>query len=172
MTLAPATRPLNPWIWLGVPIIACVAATLIFAIPLRVLGLQLPEPVFPMVCAFAWALIRPSVLAPFAVLLMGLFLDLYWGGPLGLWGLSLLAGYAAVLGVRNVVAGEGVIALAAGYAVATGLAMAVAIAITWLRTQQVPDLLAVFWQFADTVVLYPFAHALFQRYDDADVRFR
>ncbi len=49
------------------------------------LCLQLPEPVFPMAPAFAWAMIRPSVLAPLVLLVMGLFLDLLWGGPIGLW---------------------------------------------------------------------------------------
>jgi rod shape-determining protein MreD len=141
-------------------------------VPLRIFGLRPPEPVFPMVCAFAWAVIRPSVLAPFAVLGLGLFLDLYWGGPLGLWGLSLLAAYAAVLSVRSVLAGEGFAALWAGYAVATGLAMAAGIAVTLIRTSQIPDLLSLFWQFAATVALYPFAHLLIQRYEDADVRFR
>ena len=172
MTLQPATRPLNPWIWLGVPGVLCGIATLLFAIPVRVFGLQPPEPVFPIICAYAWAIIRPSALAPFAVLGLGLFLDLYWGGPLGLWGLSLLATYAAVLSVRTILSGEGFVALWAGYAVATGLAMAVGVAITLVMAAQVPNLLSMFWQFAATFVLYPFAHALIQRYDDADVRFR
>ena len=44
--------------------------TLIFAIPFRVFSLQLPEPVFCMVPVFAWAVIRPSILAPFAILLL------------------------------------------------------------------------------------------------------
>ena len=86
--------------------------------------------------------------------------------------LSLLATYAAVLSVRTILSGEGFVALWAGYAVATGLAMAVGVAITLVMAAQVPNLLSMFWQFADTVVLYPFAHALIQRYDDADVRFR
>ena len=53
--------------------------TVVFAAPLRVLGLQLPEPVFGLVLAFAWPIIRPSVLAPFVLLAYGLFTDLYWG---------------------------------------------------------------------------------------------
>ena len=71
--------------------------TILFGIPLRVFGLQLPEPVFPMAAAFAWAVIRPSVLAPFAVLLMGLFLDYFWGGPIdGAFGVLLFDGAVAV----------------------------------------------------------------------------
>ena len=75
--------------------------------PFRVFGLRLPEPVFPMVLAFAWAVIRPSMIAPFVLLALGLFLDLYWGGPFGLWALALLAAYAMVLlGVRSIMSGQ------------------------------------------------------------------
>ena len=35
-----------------------------------------------------------------------------------------------------------------------------------------PNLLATFWQLLVTVLLYPFAHRLIARYEDADVRFR
>src|SRR5690606_34643987 len=84
-----AARPLDPWRWLGIPLIHVLAATVLFGIPLRVFSLQLPEPIFPMAVVFAWAVIRPSVLAPGGVLVMGLFLDLFWGGPLGFWALCL-----------------------------------------------------------------------------------
>jgi rod shape-determining protein MreD len=35
-----------------------------------------------------------------------------------------------------------------------------------------PNLIAVGWQFLVTAALYPFAHILIERYEDADVRFR
>ena len=94
-------RPLHPGRWLGVPALMCVLATIVFAAPIRIYGLQLPEPVFAMVPAFAWALIRPSILAPFALLTLGLFLDIFWGGPSGLWALSLLVAYATALTVMG-----------------------------------------------------------------------
>ena len=96
-----AARPLSPVRWLGVPMLMCMAATVLFATPLRVFGLALPEPVFPLSMAFAWAVIRPSILPPFALLAMGLALDFYWGGPRGLWPLCLLTAYAAVLWGRR-----------------------------------------------------------------------
>ena len=99
-------RPLHPARWLGIPLLTCVGATIVFAAPIRIWGLQLPEPVFAMVPAFAWALIRPSILAPFALLLLGLFLDLFWGTPFGLWGVSLLVVYSAALMGRSLIAGQ------------------------------------------------------------------
>ena len=77
------TRPLAPWLWLGVPMLQALAATIVFAIPIRFWGLALPEPLFAMPLAFAWAVIRPSMLGPVSVLLLGFAMDLLWGGPLG-----------------------------------------------------------------------------------------
>ena len=44
--------------------------------------------------------------------------------------------------------------------------------ITQLDARATPNLLAMLWQFLATILLYPFAHRLIDRFDDADVRFR
>ena len=167
-----AARPLNPWRWLAVPALICVGATLLFAAPFRVFGLQLPEPVFAMIPTFAWAVIRPSVLAPFGVLVLGLFLDAFWGGPMGLWGLSLLASYATALSMRNMMSGQSRAMMWAWFAGSTGIAMLAGFLFTMIDSLAMPSLLGVFWQFLATVLLFPFAHRLIDRFEDADVRFR
>jgi rod shape-determining protein MreD len=172
MTLVPATQRLDPWRWLGLPSLACVAATILLATPLRLFGLGLPEPVFPLALAFAWAVIRPSMLAPFTLLLLGLFLDLWWGGPVGLWAVALLAAYGVTLSVRRVLTGLGWWGLGAWYAVAVALAMGAAYLMTVMDTKGQPSVIAVFWQFLASLVLFPFAHRLIERFEDADVRFR
>ena len=43
---------------------------------------------------------------------------------------------------------------------------------TMLDSLAMPSLLAVFWQFLVTALLFPFAHRLIDRFEDADVRFR
>ena len=172
MTLVPASQRLDPWRWLGLPSLACVAATIVLATPLRAYGLQLPEPVFPLVLAFAWAVIRPSILAPFTLLLLGLFLDQWWGGPIGLWAIALLAAYAVTLSVRRVLSGLGWWGMGAWYAVAVGLAMTSGYLMTMLDTGAAPSPFAVFWQFLASLVLFPFANRLIERFEDADVRFR
>jgi rod shape-determining protein MreD len=35
-----------------------------------------------------------------------------------------------------------------------------------------PNIFGVCWQFLATAALYPFAHRLIERFEDADVRFR
>jgi rod shape-determining protein MreD len=165
-------RPLHPARWLGIPLLTCIIATIIFAAPLRIWGLQLPEPVFAMVPAFAWALIRPSILAPFATLSLGLFLDLFWGGPIGLWGLSLLVGYAMVLSTRNMMTGQSRPMMWVWFAGVSAVTMVAGFLFSMLDSLAMPSLMAVFWQFLATALLFPFAHRLVDRYDDADVRFR
>ncbi len=165
-------RQLNPIRWLGGPLLLCVIATLLLATPIRVFGLALPEPVFGLVPAFAWAMIRPSILPPFALLLLGLYMDVLWGGPTGLWPACLLVAYAPVLVLRNVLAGQGFIIMWAWYAAACALAFGFGIYLLMLDSGEVPNLIAVGWQFLVTAALYPFAHTLIERYEDADVRFR
>jgi rod shape-determining protein MreD len=41
-----------------------------------------------------------------------------------------------------------------------------------LDTQNAPSLVSLAWQFLATVILYPFADRLIDRFEDADVRFR
>ena len=167
-----AARPLNPWTWLVAPAAACVLATLLMAAPLRIFGLGLPEPVFGMVLAFAWPVIRPSILAPFALLALGLFTDLFWGGPSGLWSLALLTAYGAVLAVRSLVQSQGWLTTWLWFAAITGLAFGAAFFLAVLSSLNIPDLLGVFWQFLATAALYPFADRLIARFEDSDVRFR
>jgi rod shape-determining protein MreD len=172
MTLIPATHRLDPLSWLGLPSLACIAATMLFSAPIRIAGLGLPEPVFPLAIVFAWAVIRPSVLAPFLVLFLGLFLDLWWGGPLGLWGLSLLVAYSAPFSMRRVLSGLGWWGLGGWYAASTAAAMTVGVLLTMMIAGAAPGWLGVAFQFLASLALYPFSHRLIERFEDADVRFR
>lgn len=167
-----AARPLDPWRWIGIPMLQAIAATILFGIPIRLWGLRLPEPVFPLAVVFAWAVIRPSVIAPFAVLVMGLFLDIYWGGPLGFWPICLLLAYAVILAGRGMVAGQGRTVLWIWYGLVIATAMLAGYLMVMLDSKAQPSLMAVGWQFLATIVLYPFVHRIIERFEDADVRFR
>lgn len=168
---APAA-PLDPLRWLGAPLLYALGATVLFAMPVRIFGYGLPEPVFPMAATFAWAVIRPSALAPIGIFAMGIFLDLLWGSPLGLWALSLLVAYGAALAGRSMMAGQGRLILWAWYAGVTGLAMLTGDLVTMLDFRAIPNPIGVGWQFLATIVLYPFSNRLIERFEDADVRFR
>lgn len=165
-------RPLNPLMWIGLPALITAGATLVFTMPFGIFGLRLPEPVFAFAPAFAWAIIRPSILPPFALLLLGFFLDLLWGGPIGLWPLCLIVAYAPVLLGRAFLSGLGIWGLWAWYLAVCGVALFVGWALVGIRSGVAPNLIGFGYQFLVTGLLFPFAFSLIQRYEDADVRFR
>ncbi len=165
-------RPLEPWRWIGVPMLQVMIATILFSVPLRLFGLQLPEPIFAMTLAFAWAVIRPSVLAPFAILILGLFLDVLWGGPLGFWAICLLIAYGVALAGRTMMAGQNRMILWLWYALVTATALLAGFLFVMLDSKSSPGLIPLAWQFLATIVLYPFAQRLIDLFEDADVRFR
>jgi rod shape-determining protein MreD len=112
------------------------------------------------------------MLGPVCVMILGFYLDLLWGSPVGFWAVCLLLPYGVVLGGRAMLAGQSRLMMWVWYGAATGLAMGVGYLFTMLETQGAPDALAVGWQFLATVILYPFADRLIERFEDADVRFR
>ena len=172
MRRAITVRVVGPLQWIVYPALTAIAATVLLAIPFQLFGLNLPEPVFPIVLAFAWPLIRPSMLAPAVLFGLGVFLDFFWGGQTGMWALSLLLIYGAMLLASKYLAGQATIVLFALYAASTGLAFFLAYTITTMTLGNAPSILAVLGQIVPTLLLFPLADWLIQRFDDADVRFR
>jgi rod shape-determining protein MreD len=117
-------------------------------------------------------IIRPSILAPFVLLLLGVFLDAFWGGPMGLWPLSLLAPYAALLGARAIMSGQSAAMQFLWYLVAVALGLGTGYLISSMTSLMFPSVLSVVWQYLATCALYPFVYRLIDRFEDADVRFR
>ena len=167
-----AVKVVGPLQWIVYPALIAVAGTVVLATPIELFGLTLPEPVIPLVLAFAWPLIRPSVLAPLVLLLLGLFLDLFRGSPLGMWPLALLVPYGVVLLSRPYVAGQDTRVLFAWYVGVSFLAFALAYLAVTLTFGMPPSLIALFWQILPTLLLFPLAHYLLERFDDGDLRFR
>lgn len=165
-------RTLDPWRWLGVPLLQAIGVTVLFGIPIQLWGLQLPQPVFPLPVVFAWAVIRPSVLAPMGILIMGLFLDLFWGGALGVWPICLLVAYGVLLAARSIMAGQSRAILWGWYGVVSALALMTGYLLTMMQAKTMPSLVTVGWTYLSTVILFPFSYRLIDMFEDADVRFR
>lgn len=167
-----AGQPLPPLIWIGAPAVLCLLVSLALATPVRVFGLALPEPVWLMPPAFAWAVIRPSILGPFVLLAGGVLLDLLWGTPLGLWAAALLIAYAFALLGRPFLAGQATATLAVWYVAAVALAFTAAYLFSMLESKAAPTLTGVVLQFLATALLFPGAYWLIDRFEDADSRYR
>ena len=161
--------PLTPWRWLGVPMLQIVAASLIFALPIRFWGHGLPEPVFAMPAVFAWAVIRPSMLAPVAVLTMGVFQDFLWNTPTAFWAVCLLLPYGVVLAGRAMLAGQSQLMMGCGTA-PRSRSLGAGYLFTMLppRTPDGDGRLAI----PRHSCALSFADRLIDRFEDADVRFR
>ena len=166
------SQPLQPWRWIGAPALISLAATIVFATPLRIFGLAAPEPVFPVVLAFSWAVIRPSLLGPLVLLLLGLFQDLFWGGPLGLWAICLLLAYGLALLGRSLMVGQEIEVIGVWYVGSAAVAMASAYVLTMINAHTAPNLIAVLWQFLATAVLFFIVPRILSEFRDADIRFR
>jgi rod shape-determining protein MreD len=169
---ANVAQPLNPLVWLGAPALACAVGAVVISAPLTILGFGPPQPALGMVCAFAWGMIRSSVLAPFALLALGVFDDLLWGDRLGLWPAAFLTAYALAVAARPVIAGQGFWALWGWYLAACAAGFGVAFGLTLAATGEAPDLLGLAVQWLATGAIFWFAWKMIEAYEDADVRFK
>lgn len=170
--IAKALRPISPGQWVAMPMIASLGGSILLALPVRIAGLQLPEPVFALVPAFVWALGKPSAAPPFALLILGLALDLLWGGAIGVWPCALLAAYALTLSARRILAGQEFIALWGAFALACAGAFVVGFLLVALRAGHAPNLVGVGLQFLASAAMFPFAWRLLERYEATDARYR
>lgn len=167
-----AVRVVGPMQWIVYPALITAAVTFVLATPVKLFGLSLPEPIIPMVLAFAWPLIRPSIVAPLVLMGLGLFLNFILGGPLGLWSVSLLAIYAVILGARSFLIGQDTAVLFVWYAGCCCLAFLMAYLIVTVIAGTAPSILSLIGQVVPTLLLFPFANNMIERFDDGDVRFR
>lgn len=170
--IARVLRPISPGQWILLPMAASLGAQVLLALPVRVAGQQLPEPVFALVPAFAWALGRPQVVPPFALLVLGLALDLLWGGAIGVWPCSLLAAYGLTLASRRILAGQEFLALGGAFALSCAAGFAVGFLLVTIRAGHPPNLLGVGLQFLASAAMFPFAWRLLERYEATDQRYR
>lgn len=174
MRRAATVRVVGPLQWIVYPALIVVALSIVLATPVELFGLKLPEPILPMVLAFAWPLIRPSMIAPLVLLLLGLFVDLLLAGaqPLGVWSLSLLVVYGVVLAARNLLAGQETQILFIWYACCTLLAFLLTYLIVSIQAANAPSILSLFGQMIPTLLLFPIANWMIERFDDGDMRLR
>ena len=124
-------------------------------LPVSFTGGLLPVPALALACVYFWVLVRPDLMPPVVVLLIGLAEDLLSGGPPGLWAAGFLAAlwltdrqretFAGLTGAGALIGFAGAMLLAAGSAY-------VLAAIVYLRLAPVAPLLL---QSMTTVIFYP-----------------
>ncbi len=148
-----------------IPLFVALSLVGVANLPISFTGGLLPAPALALAAVWFWALSRPELMPPYAVLLIGLVEDLLSGGPPGLWATGFLAGYLLidrqrkslleVNGAGNLIAFAGVmvVAAAAAYVVASAL---------YFRLLPLGPLLL---ESIVTVILYPLLERVLQLAD-------
>ena len=145
-------------VWRGLgsllPCISAVLLMLLVNLPVPLSG-GLPAPLLALTAVYFWALVRPDLMPPFAVLIIGLLEDLFSGGPPGVWATGFMAAYALVDRQRDTLAGLSGIAAVLGFAAAMGLAALATFVLTWVMYLRHPPLAPLLLASVVTVLFYP-----------------
>lgn len=166
-----AGRKIGLWSWVFVPAFVAIFATVLFAASVQPFSFYLPEPIFMYLLAFVWPLIRPSIIAPFVLAALGLFLDLFWGAPLGLWTIGLMVIYGIMTLLRTYVAAQEWPVVFGVYGAGLLVLNLLLIIFTTLDTGVVPSVLSVTSQSFATLCLFPVVLNMMERFVNTDVRF-
>lgn len=158
--------------WLVMPFILAIALTWLLGTSVQPFGNYLPEPVFPFAVAFAWGLIRPSMIAPIFVALMGFFLDFFWNASMGLWALSLTIVYFLSVLSRTFVANQDWTIMFGAYIGLYFIMSLVMVILTYMDTGMVTRLIGIFEQAFATCLCFPFVLRFVERYVHVDVKFQ
>ena len=167
-----ASRIIGPWDWIIAPALLSMAMTIVLATSFQPFGFYLPEPVSPFILAFTWPLIRPSYIAPFVLGVLGLFLDLFWGGPLGFWTLTLTLVYGVLLTLRTYIIGQDWLIIFGIFLLSELIFFSVGIILVSIDSGAVPRLWGSVEQAFATTLLFPFVLYLLEKYIHSDVRFQ
>lgn len=137
------------------PALIAVILVMLANMPVSFTGGVLPAPALALAAIYFWVLVRPDLMPPFIVLLIGLLEDLLSGGPPGLWAAGFLAAYALTDRQRETFAGLSGPGALVGFAGAMLFAGATAYglaSVVYLRWAPLPPLLL---ESVSTVVFYP-----------------
>ena len=154
-----------------VPLLVSLFLVILANLPVSFTGGLVPAPVLALAAVYFWALTRPHLMPPAAVLMIGLAEDLLSGGPPGLWAAGFIAAYVVTDRQRKDLAeltGAGaVFAFAVAVSVAAVTAYTLA-SLIYLRFVPLPPLLL---EGIVTVMLYPLLDRPFHWVDHAMIRF-
>ena len=145
------------------PVAVALFCVVLVNLPVSFTGALLPAPLLALAPIYFWSVLRPDLMPPMAVLLLGLTEDLLSGGPAGIWAAGFLAAYAFAHGQREMLAsliGAGAVL---GFAAATFLAGATAYLLASLVYWRPAPFGALLLESAVTILFYPAIVLLLER---------
>ncbi len=137
-----------------IPVLLSFLGVAITNLPFSMLGSWMPSPMYALMPIYFWSLVRPDLMSPGWVFVIGLLHDILSGGPIGVWALSLVATYAIMDRQRDAFAGLSGWGAILGFATAALVACTTQYAIVslyWWRLMPVGGSIK---EFAVTALLY------------------
>ena len=137
------------------PLLIGLLLVIVANLPVSFTGGFLPAPALALAAVFFWAMVRPSLMPPWAVLVIGLAEDLLSGGPPGLWATGFVAAYVLIDRQRKAFGelyGAGTLLAFSGVVLVAGAVAYVLASIIYLRLVPIGPLLL---EIIVTVILYP-----------------
>jgi rod shape-determining protein MreD len=125
--------------------------------PISFLGGLVPPPLLVLMPIYYWAIVRPDLMSPFWIFVLGVLQDLFSGGPPGVWAASFLATYALIDSQRDALASLSGVSAIVGFAISALLACGCAYFVVTIYYWHFPPLAPVMAELAMTVFVYVFA---------------
>lgn len=142
------------------PLLISLLLVVIANLPISFTAGLLPAPALALSAVFFWALLRPGLMPPAAVLVIGLAEDLLSGGPPGLWAAGFMAAYVLIDRERKMfeeLNGAGMLIAFTGAVLLTATTAYLLASAIYLRLLPVAPLLL---QSIATIVLFPLLERL------------
>lgn len=137
-----------------IPFFFAILCTVLENVPVSLSGGIVPPPVLALMPIYYWCLVRPDLMPPFAVLIIGIVQDMLSGSPPGVWTLSFVAAYALVDRERESFAGLSGVGALLGFAAAMLVAGATAYFIVAFSYWHLPPIGPIMLEIAASVVFY------------------
>jgi len=123
-------------------------------LPISLLSGMVPPPLLALMPVYFWCLVRPDLMSPGWVFVIGMAHDIVSGEPPGIWAAAFVATYAAVDKQRDAFAGLSGWGAILGFATAALIACTTHYAITSMYRWQMLPLSGSIKEFAVTSLLY------------------
>lgn len=137
-----------------VPVLCGLIGVLLSNLPVSLSGGAVPAPILGFMPIYFWCLVRPDLMRPPAVFVIGLAQDLLSGGPPGFWTASFIASYALLERQRESFAGLAGIGAILGFALAMIVAAVSVYLIAWVYFAHLPPQTPLLLQVGISVLCY------------------
>lgn len=137
------------------PFLVGVFCVLLSFVPFGMVFGTSAVPAFGLMAVYYWAVTRPEVFPPYAILAVGLLFDLLSAGPIGLWALVYIVVYGVVVSQQMLFFGRTFFVFWIGFVGACSVAGVVAWAVGSLYFTRFLSPAPIMTQLVITIIFYP-----------------